>query len=99
MVKAITSVKGGDPPQLSVILSTDMFSLIDEDAIIPFDEIVRSDADKAWLQSFYPALMANSQTGGKTWGVPPALSTLLIVSCRSRFTGIIFCGPLLLRIP
>src|SRR5450631_2784062 len=44
MVKAITAVKDGDPPQLSVILSTDMFSLIDEDAIIPFDEIVRSDA-------------------------------------------------------
>jgi sn-glycerol 3-phosphate transport system substrate-binding protein len=78
MVKAITSVKGGDPPQLSVILSTDMFSLIDEDAIIPFDEIVRSDADKAWLQSFYPALMANSQTGGKTWGVPFQRSTIVM---------------------
>jgi sn-glycerol 3-phosphate transport system substrate-binding protein len=78
MVKAITAVKDGDPPQLSVILSTDMFSLIDEDAIIPFDEIVRSDADKAWLQSFYPALMTNSQTGGKTWGVPFQRSTIVM---------------------
>jgi shikimate kinase len=57
-----------------VLLSTDMFTLIDEDAIVPIDNFVKTADDKAWLGSFYKAFMLNSQIGGKTWGVPvPAL--------------------------
>src|SRR5438270_4301991 len=44
MTKAMTAMKGGQPPQLSVLLSTDVFTLIDENAIVPFDDL----ADKAW---------------------------------------------------
>ena len=33
----MTALKGGTPPQLAVLLSTDMFTLIDEDAIVPID--------------------------------------------------------------
>src|SRR5262245_55043870 len=33
MTKAMTAAKGGQPPQLSVLLSTDAFTLIDENAI------------------------------------------------------------------
>ena len=33
MTKAMTAMKGGQPPQLSVLLSTDVFTLIDENAI------------------------------------------------------------------
>ena len=39
VAKVLTAIKGGDVPQLSVILSTDMFTLIDEDAILPFEEL------------------------------------------------------------
>src|SRR5665213_4014100 len=38
MTKAMTAMKGGQPPQLSVLLSTDVFTLIDENAIVPFDD-------------------------------------------------------------
>src|SRR3546814_4633081 len=37
IAKALTALKGGTPPQLAVLLSTDMFTLIDEDAIVPVD--------------------------------------------------------------
>src|ERR1043165_10165793 len=37
MTKAMTAMKGGQPPQLSVLLSTDVFTLIDENAIVPVD--------------------------------------------------------------
>ena len=47
--------QGGKPPQLAVLLSTDMFTLIDEDAIVPFDDVATSADDKAWLDGFYPA--------------------------------------------
>src|SRR5918994_7519481 len=64
LVKALTAHKSGSPPVTSVLLSTDMFTLIDEDAIVPFDQIAASAEDKAWMKTFYPAFMANSQTGG-----------------------------------
>ena len=40
-------MKGGNAPNVAVALSTDMFTLIDEDAIAPFDEAAGKDA-KAW---------------------------------------------------
>jgi sn-glycerol 3-phosphate transport system substrate-binding protein len=77
IVKALTANKSGTPPVTSVLLSTDMFTLIDEDAIIPFDNFVKTADDKAWLGSFYKAFMLNSQTGGKTWGIPFQRSTVV----------------------
>ena len=41
IVKALTAAKSGKPPQLAVLLSTDMFSLIDEEAIVPIDDIAK----------------------------------------------------------
>src|ERR1043166_9233789 len=55
ITKALTAVKSGEPPVTSILLSTDMFSLIDEDAIVPFDELAKTADDQAWLKSFYPA--------------------------------------------
>src|SRR3954464_14468477 len=69
IVKALTAHKSGTPPVTSVLLSTDMFTLIDEDAIVPIDGFLKTDDDKAWMNGFYKAFMMNSQTGGKTWGV------------------------------
>ena len=77
IVKALTANKSGTPPVTSVLLSTDMFTLIDEDAIVPIDNFVKTADDRAWLGSFYKAFMQNSQTGGKTWGVPFQRSTIV----------------------
>ncbi len=85
IVKALTAHKAGDPPVVSVLLSTDMYSLIDEEAIVPWDELVRTDADRAWLKSFFPGFMENSQTGGKTWGIPFQRSTIVAYWNKEAF--------------
>ncbi len=85
IVKALTAHKSGQPPVTSVLLSTDLFTLIDEDAIVPIDNFVKTDADRAWLKSFYPAFMLNSQTGGKTWGVPFQRSTIVLYYNKEMF--------------
>src|SRR5438093_13334000 len=41
ITKALTAMKSGDPPVTSILLSTDMFTLIDEDAIVPFDDLIK----------------------------------------------------------
>ena len=87
VAKALTASRGGNPPQLSVILAVDMFTLLDEDLILPFDDFATSDDDKAWLNSFYPAFMENSQTGGKTYGIPFQRSTPVLYWNKAAFAA------------
>jgi sn-glycerol 3-phosphate transport system substrate-binding protein len=85
IAKALTSMKSGDPPVTSILLSTDMYTLIDEDAIVPFDELLKTPEDRAWLKGFYPGFMGNSQTGGKTWGIPFQRSTIVLYWNKEMF--------------
>jgi sn-glycerol 3-phosphate transport system substrate-binding protein len=89
IVKALTAHKSGTPPVTSVLLSTDMFTLIDEDAIVPIDGFLKPEDDKKWLASFFPGFMLNSQTPGKeskiTWGVPFQRSTIVLYWNKELF--------------
>jgi sn-glycerol 3-phosphate transport system substrate-binding protein len=77
LVKALTAHKSGTPPVTAVLLSTDMFTLIDEDAIVPFDGVDTG--------AYYKAFLANSQTGGKTWGIPFQRSTIVMYWNKELF--------------
>ena len=90
IAKSLTAHKAGAPPAVAVLLSTDMFTLIDEEAVVPFDEFVKGDAERAWIKSFFPAFMENSQTGGKTsdmktWGIPFQRSTIVLYWNKEAF--------------
>lgn len=83
--KAVTAARGGNAPQLSVLLSTEMFTLIDEDLIEPFDTYLSEDEKKDWIGGFYASFMQNSQTGGKTWGIPFQRSTPVMYWNKEAF--------------
>jgi sn-glycerol 3-phosphate transport system substrate-binding protein len=85
IAKVLTAAKSGEPPVTAVALSTDMYTLIDEGAVIPFDEVAKSADDKKWMKSFYPAFMANSETGGKIWGIPFQRSTVVMFWNKEAF--------------
>src|SRR6188768_1433544 len=85
ITKALTAHKSGTPPVTSVLLSTDMFTLIDEEAIVPINDFLKTDDDKKWMASFFPAFMENSQTGGKTWGIPFQRSTVVMYWNKELF--------------
>ena len=85
ITKALTAVKSGEPPVMSILLSTDMFTLIDEEAIVPIDGFIKTDDDKKWLASFFPAFMENSRTPDKTWGVPFQRSTIVLYYNKDAF--------------
>jgi sn-glycerol 3-phosphate transport system substrate-binding protein len=85
ITKALTAAKSNDAPTMSVLLSTDMFTLIDEDVIVPFDPLIKTAEDREWLKGFYPAFMENSQTGGKTWGIPFQRSTIVLYYNKEMF--------------
>ena len=83
--KALTALKGGEPPSIAVLLSTDTFTMIDEKAVVPFDDLATSPEDKKWLSSFYPAFMANGNINGKSWGVPFQRSTIVMYWNKEAF--------------
>ena len=58
-IKALAALESGKPAQLSVMFSIDVHELRELDAIIPFDDVVSTAEEKAWLNSFYPSLMEN----------------------------------------
>ena len=83
--RAITAARGGNPPQLAILLSVDMFALIDEDIILPWDDFIPEAERAAFLGGFYPSFMRNSQTGGQTWGIPFQRSTPVMYFNRDAF--------------
>lgn len=85
IVKALTAYKSGTPPTVAILLSTDLFTLIDEKAILPIDSFAKTAEEKKWLTSFYPGFLENSQTGGKTWGVPFQRSTIVMYWNKDLF--------------
>jgi len=85
LTKAQTALKANAGPQLAVLLSTDAFSLIDDDLIVPFDSLAAGEADHAWLRSFYPAFLRNGEINGHTWGVPFQRSTIVLYWNKTAF--------------
>ncbi len=84
-VRALSALNSGEPAQLAVMFSIDAYDLIEQDLILPFDDVIKTDADRAWLNGFYPALMANSQIEGQTWGIPFQRSTIVAYYNKDMF--------------
>jgi sn-glycerol 3-phosphate transport system substrate-binding protein len=84
-IKALAALKSGQPAQLSVMFSIDIYELIEQDAIVAFDDVVETAEEKAWLDSFYPTLMENGRTADKTWGIPFQRSTIVMYYNKDAF--------------
>jgi len=86
--KAIdTQIKGGGKgPDVAILLSTDLYSLIDNDYVIPLDSYIKASKDgDAYLKDFFPAFLLNSQAEGQTWGAPFQRSTPVLYYNKDMF--------------
>ncbi|WP_372923009.1 ABC transporter substrate-binding protein, partial [Roseovarius sp.] len=84
-IKSLAALNSGEPAQLAVIAAIDAYDLIEQDLVVPFEDMIKTDAEKAWLNGFYPALMANSKIEDKTWGVPFQRSTVVAYYNKDMF--------------
>ena len=73
--KALTAAQAGSPPQVAVLLSIDIFTLIEEDVVIPFTEITDKAEDKAWMDGFMEGFMTDARYNGEVYGIPFQRST------------------------
>lgn len=84
-VRALSALASGEAAQLAVMFSIDAYDLIEQELIVPFEDVATTDADKEWLNSFYPALMANGKIEGQTWGIPFQRSTIVAYYNKDLF--------------
>ena len=84
-VRVLSAISSGDSAPLSVLFSIDALDLIEQEMIIPFDDVLENDEEREWLNSFYPGLMANGQIDGQTWGVPFQRSTIVAYYNKDMF--------------
>jgi sn-glycerol 3-phosphate transport system substrate-binding protein len=85
IAKAITAFKGGHAPPLAMLGAIQVYSLIDLEAIVPFDELATSAEDKAWMNGFFPAFLANGNVLGHTWSIPFQRSTPVLYWNKDAF--------------
>ena len=84
-IKALAALKAGQSAPLSVLFSIDIYELLEQDAILAWDEVATSADDKAWLKAFYPALMMNGTYKGKVYGIPFQRSTIVLYWNKDAF--------------
>ena len=87
ITRTVTAFKGGNPPDMAVLLAVDTFTLYDEDMIVAISDLATSDEEKAWLESFYPAFLENGSIDGKMWGVPFQRSTPVLYWNKEAFAA------------
>ncbi|NEW09756.1 ABC transporter substrate-binding protein [Paenibacillus sp. SYP-B3998] len=81
MTKVVTSVQGGTSPDLAVLLSTDLYSLLSMNAI----EDLTPRFNKEYFNGFYEAFMGNTKSGETVWSVPFQRSTIVLYYNKDLF--------------
>ncbi|UQZ83051.1 sn-glycerol-3-phosphate-binding periplasmic protein UgpB precursor [Paenibacillus konkukensis] len=84
-IKTQAAVQGNNPPDVAVLQSTQLYTMLDMDAIVPLDDYINQAGGDAFVSDFYPAFLADSQADGHTYSIPFQRSTLLMYYNRDAF--------------
>lgn len=81
MTKVATAVQGGNSPDIAVLLSTDLYSLLSMNAI----EDLTPRFSKEYFNGFYEAFMGNTKSGDTVWSIPFQRSTIVMYYNKDLF--------------
>lgn len=82
--KIVTALVGGRPPDVAVLLSADLLTMVQMSAIIPLDGFIAKEP-KGWADDFQPAFWLNSRADGKTWSIPFQRSSPILFYNKDLF--------------
>lgn len=77
---------GGTGPDVAIFLAVDLYSLVDNDYIVPLTDFINNtpDGDK-FIEDFFPAFMLNSVDQDVVWGLPFQRSTPVLYYNKDQF--------------
>lgn len=83
--KVQAAIKAGNTPDMAIMFSIDLYSLLAMDAIADMDSFCTTEEDKEWLNGFYEGFMMNSRDGETTYGIPWQRSTIVLYYNKDAF--------------
>jgi sn-glycerol 3-phosphate transport system substrate-binding protein len=86
MQKVQTAVLGGNPPDIAVVEISELFSLLQMDALIPLDKYIEQEGGKSFLENFHKGFLGNAYgRDGKIYGFPFQRSTPILYWNKDMF--------------
>lgn len=85
--KVQAAIKGGNTPDMAIMFSIDLYSLLAMDAIVDMDSLCTTEEEQEWLDGFYEGFMMNSRDGGTTYGIPWQRSTIILYYNKEAFAS------------
>jgi sn-glycerol 3-phosphate transport system substrate-binding protein len=87
MARAQAAIQAGQPPDVAILLSTDLYTLLGIDGIIPLDDYIASE-EGLDIDDFFDAFMSNSMADGQIWGIPWQRSTPILYYNKEAFAEV-----------
>lgn len=82
----VAAIRAGTPPDTAVLLSTQLFTLLELNAIDTFDELIAADPEgQELIDGFFSAFMLNSTFDGSVWSIPFQRSTPVMYFNKGAF--------------
>src|SRR5699024_7893563 len=81
MTQVMASVQAGNAPELAVLFSIDLFTLLENDVIEELTPLFEDDL----LDDFYDGFMANSSVDDEVWSLPFQRSTIVLYYNKEAF--------------
>ena len=86
MQKVQTAVLGGNPPDIAVVEISELFSLLQMDALIPLDKYIEQEGGEGFLANFHKGFLGNAYgRDGKIYGFPFQRSTPILYWNKDMF--------------
>jgi sn-glycerol 3-phosphate transport system substrate-binding protein len=77
---------GGTSADVAILLTTDVYTLADNDYIVPLDDFIKNTKDgDTYIKDFFPAFMRNSVAYGQVYGIPFQRSTPVLYFNKDMF--------------
>ncbi len=86
MQKVQTALMGGNPPDIAVVEISELFSLLQMDALIPLDKYIQQEGGDKFLADFHKGFLGNAYgRDGKIYGFPFQRSTPILYWNKDMF--------------
>jgi len=75
MQRALTSSKAGNPPDIALLTSADVWTAVDEGIILPLQSLIDSEGGNVFLDNYFPGFLEDCMVAGKYYAIPFQKST------------------------
>lgn len=85
ITKVVSALQAGSPPDFAILPNSQLYSMVDMDAVLPLDDLIAKDGGQEYIDDFLPAFMTNSVYDGSVYAIPFQRSSLILYYNKDHF--------------